>query len=52
MKSFRTDRALTLAKRMPDTPGDVVARMQEHLRERDFPERGMAAAMNDGCARL
>jgi len=52
MKSSRNDRALALAKRMPDTPGDVVARMQKHLREQELPERGMAAAMNDFYARL
>ncbi len=52
MKSSRNNRAVALAKRMPDTPGDVVARMQDHLREQEFPERGMAAALNDFYARL
>lgn len=52
MRSSQDDRAVALAKRMPDTPGDVVARMQEHLREKGFPERGMAAALNDFYARL
>lgn len=52
MTTSRDDRAVALAKRMPNTPGDVVARMQDHLREQEFPERGMAAAINDFYARL
>ncbi len=52
MTTLQNNRAVALAKRMPDTPGDVVVRMQDHLREQEFPERGMAAAINDFYARL
>jgi len=52
MISSTANRAMALAKRMPDTPGEVVARMQIHLREQELPERGMATVMNDFYARL
>lgn len=52
MMSSKESRALALAKRMPDTPGEIVARMQDHLREQELPERGMAAALNDFYVRL
>jgi hypothetical protein len=52
MKPSQTDRTIALAKRMLDTPSDIVARMQAHLRAQEFPSRGMAAAMNDFYARL
>ena len=52
MTSRKPTRAETLPARVPDVPPVVVARMQAHLRERDFPARGCAAAMQDFYARL
>ena len=48
----RERRALALSKRMLSVPADVIARMQDHLRQEDLPERGMSAAINDFYARL
>lgn len=52
MTSSRSRRADTLPHRLPDVPPAVIARMQAHLREGDFPARGLAAAMQDFYARL
>lgn len=48
----RTKKVENLPARVPDIPPVVVARMQAHLRESDFPARGCAAAMQDFYARL
>ena len=52
MTTSRTRRAEALPKRLPDVPPAIVARMQDHLREHDFPARGLAAVMQDFYARL
>jgi hypothetical protein len=52
MTSNRTRRAENLPARVPDIPSVVVARMQAHLREKDFPQRGLPATMQDFYARL
>lgn len=48
----RTRRADVLPRRLPDVPPLVVARMQDHLRAEDFPDRGTPAAMQNFFARL
>lgn len=48
----RSRRVEALARRMPNVPGDVLARMQAHLRLQDFPVRGLPATMQDVYARL
>ncbi len=52
MTSSRSERAIGLAKRMPNVPAGVTARMQVHLLAQDFPERGIPAALQDFYTRL
>ena len=52
MTNSRSRRVTALPARVPDLPPAVLARMQDHLREADFPVRGLAAAMQDFFARL
>lgn len=52
MRKTREERAADLARRMPHAPQVVVHRMQDHLREADFPQRGMPAALEDFYAQL
>jgi hypothetical protein len=52
MMTAPDQRATALARRAPHIPREVMARMQAHLRDAAFPERGMSAAMNDFYCRL
>lgn len=52
MISSRGQRAAALPNRISHVPTDVIVRMQDHLRQREFPQRGMVAAMQDFYARL
>lgn len=52
MPQDRDARAADLVRRLPSAPPAVVARMQAHLKERDFPVRGLVAVMEDFYAAL
>lgn len=52
MPKDRDARAADLVRRLPSAPTAVVARMQAHLKERDFPVRGLVAVMEDFYAAL
>ena len=52
MTDARSRKVAALPARVPDLPPAVLARMQGHLREAEFPVRGLAAAMQDFFARL
>lgn len=52
MKTAPDRRAVALAKRSPHIPCDVMMRMQAHLRDGEFPQRGMPAALQDFYCRL
>ncbi len=52
MTDTRSRKVAALPPRVPDLPPAVLARMQDHLREKELPARGLAAAMQDFYARL
>lgn len=52
MTSTRDQRAGALPARMPHVPPGVVARMQDHLRQEEFSQRGMPAALEAFFAEL
>mgnify|MGYP003115112996 CR=1 FL=1 len=52
MITFTDQRAAAFAARAPHIPSDVMARMQAHLLNGTFLERGIPAAMNDFYRRL
>lgn len=52
MTEVRAKRAEALASRMPHVPAVVVGRMQEHLLQSEFPQRGMPAVLEDFYACL
>lgn len=52
MENDPEKRSDNLAKRMPHVPPVVVARMQTHLRQGAFPQRGMPAVLEEFHARL
>ncbi len=52
MESDPEHRSGDLARRMPHVPPVVVARMQTHLRQGAFPQRGMPAVLEDFYVRL
>ena len=52
MTEARAKRAEALALRMRHVPKVVVRRMQDHLRQSEFPQRGMPAVLEEFYARL
>lgn len=52
MTGVHGKKAGALAARMPHVPASVVDRMQDHLRDSDFPQRGMPTVLEDFYARL